>query len=180
MNPEQPDENTTVQHGADRPQPAAEQSRPDAAPEAERDGTVIPFPAPAGGQPQRAPEVLEGEPLLGELEYARWPMPVVLPLWLGSRETALGTARWAVEYAGRHVAFHAWRAPAYGLALSWWTLRGVARAITAGIGWVSVRNEYRPLITAAREAKRWDLVRDLISERRALARVRIKTTAWLS
>jgi len=29
--------------------------------------------------------------------------------------------------------------------------------------------EYRPLITAAQEAKRWDLVRDLITERRALA-----------
>ncbi|MBV9728220.1 MAG: DUF3631 domain-containing protein, partial [Pseudonocardiales bacterium] len=70
--------------------------------------------------------------------------------------------------------------PAYGLALSWWTLRGTARAIAAGVGWVSVRHEYRPLITAAREAKRWDLVRDLITERRALARVRIKTTAWLT
>ena len=107
-------------------------------------------------------------------------MPVVLPSWLRSRETALGTLRWAVEYAGRHVAFHAWRAPAYGLALVWWTLRGAGRVIAAGFGWVSVRGEYRPLITAAREAKRWDLVRDLITERRALARVRMKTTAWLT
>ena len=116
----------------------------------------------------------------GELAYTQRPMPVVLPLWLRSRETALSTLRWAGEYAGRHVAFHTWRAPAYGLALSWWTLRGAARAIAAGVGWVSVRSEYRPLITAAREAKRWDLLRDLISERRELARVRIKTTAWLT
>ncbi|MGH3808669.1 MAG: hypothetical protein ACRDRU_18985 [Pseudonocardiaceae bacterium] len=78
------------------------------------------------------------------------------------------------------MAFHAWRTPAYGLALSWWTLRGAARAIAAGFGWVSVRGEYRPLITAARDVKRWDLVRDLITERRALARVRMKTTAWLT
>ncbi|MBV9160071.1 MAG: hypothetical protein JO281_00630 [Pseudonocardiales bacterium] len=182
MNPEQPDENTTTRPDANQPQtsPATDQPQPDAAPDSERDGKVIPFPAQAGGQPQRAPEVVEGEPLVGELECLRWPMPVVLPLWLRSRKTALGTLWWAGEYAGRHVAFHAWRAPAYGLALSWWTLRGAARAITAGVGWVSVRSEYRPLITAAREAKRWDLVRDLIGERRELARVRIKTTAWLT
>ena len=78
------------------------------------------------------------------------------------------------------MAFHAWRAPAYGLALVWWTLRGAGRVISAGFGWVSVRSEYQPLITAAREAKRWELVRDLITERRALARVRMKTTAWLT
>ncbi|MGH8921100.1 MAG: FtsK/SpoIIIE domain-containing protein, partial [Actinomycetes bacterium] len=63
---------------------------------------------------------------------------------------------------------------------SWWTLRGAVRAFGAGFCWVSVRGEYQPLITAAREAKRWDLVRDLITERRALARVRITTMAWLA
>jgi hypothetical protein len=52
------------------------------------------------------------------------------------------------------VAFHAWRAPAYGLALSWWTLRGAARAIATAVGWVSGRSEYQPLITAAQDAKR--------------------------
>jgi hypothetical protein len=30
---------------------------------------------------------------------------------------------------------------------------------------MSAQGEYRPLIVAAREAKRWDLVRDLITER---------------
>ncbi|MGH3828147.1 MAG: hypothetical protein ACRDQX_13410, partial [Pseudonocardiaceae bacterium] len=172
MNPDQPDENTHTQ-------PAVEHPQPDAVPGSGRDGKVIPFPAPVGGPEQPAPEVVEGE-VVGEPECVRWPMPVVLPPWLGSRQTALGTLRWAGEYAGRHVAFHAWHAPAYVLTLSWWTLRGAARAISAGVGWVSVRGEYRPLITAARDAKRWDLVRDLISERRALARVRFTTTAWLA
>ncbi len=147
---------------------------------------LIPFPGTTGPQPpevgaglESASPVLEGE-LVSEQEYARRAMPVVLPPWLRSTDTALATLRWAVEYAGRHVAFHAWRAPAYGLALSWWTLRGAGRALAAGVDWVSVRGEYRPLITAAREAKRWELVRDLISERRALARVRMTTTAWLA
>ncbi|MGH3824963.1 MAG: hypothetical protein ACRDRA_19315 [Pseudonocardiaceae bacterium] len=149
-----------------------------------RAGTVIPFPGPTDPQtpntdPNLVPPVPDGG-LLGEPEITRRPMPVVLPLWLQSRDTVRATLRWAVRYAGHQVAFHAWRAPAYGLALAWWTLRGAARAITAGFGWVSVRGEYRPLITAAREAKRWDLVRDLITERRALARVRMKATAWLA
>ncbi|MGH8918314.1 MAG: hypothetical protein ACRD0H_08260 [Actinomycetes bacterium] len=180
MNPEQPDQNTTVPT-SDRQQlqPAADQSPSDDAQHPGRQATVIPFPTPAGGQLPPALDVPEGQ-LVSEQDYARRPMPMVLPPWLRSRETALGTLRWAAEYAGRHVAFHAWRAPAYGLALSWWTLRGVTRSITAGVGWVSVRGEYRPLILAAREARRWDLVRDLITERRALARVRMKTTAWLT
>jgi DNA segregation ATPase FtsK/SpoIIIE, S-DNA-T family len=155
-------------------------------PQQPRDDNLIPFPGASSPQMpttgaglEPAPEVLDGE-LVAEPEYARRPMPVVLPPWLRSRDTAVGTLRWAMEYAGRHVAFHAWRSPTYGLALAWWTLRGAARAITAGFGWISVRSEYRPLITAAREAKRWDLVRDLITERRALARVRMKTTAWLT
>ncbi len=181
MTPDQPDQDTHSQPGDthSQPPPGADQPQPDTAQQLGREGKVIPFPTPAGEQPPRAPQVLEGE-LLSEPEYARRPMPVVLPPWLRSRDTARATARWAVEYAGRHVAFHAWRAPAYGLALSWWTLRGAARAIAAGVGWVSVRGEYRPLIIAAREAKRWDLVRDLITERRALAQVRMKTTAWLT
>jgi DNA segregation ATPase FtsK/SpoIIIE, S-DNA-T family len=181
MNPDQPDQNTNPQPGDTHPQPppGADQPQPDTAQQPGQEGKVIPFPTPAGEQAPRAPQILEGE-LLSEPKYARRPMPVVLPPWLRSRETAQATARWAVEYAGRHVAFHAWRVPAYGLALSWWTLRGVGRAIAAGVGWVSVRGEYRPMITAARDAKRWDLVRDLITERRALARVRMKTTAWLT
>ncbi|HKR50288.1 MAG TPA: hypothetical protein VJT72_12045, partial [Pseudonocardiaceae bacterium] len=147
---------------------------------------LIPFPGTAS--PQRpatgrglepVPEVLDGE-LVDELDYTRRTMPVVLPPWLRSRDTARATLRWAVKYAGRLVAFHAWRAPGYGLALAWWAVRGAGRAIAHGVGWVSVRGEYRPLITAARDAKRWDLVRELITERRALARVRIKTTAWLT
>ncbi len=147
---------------------------------------LIPFPGAAGpvmpatgSGLELAPEVLDGE-LVDEPDYTRRAMPVVLPPWLRSRDTALATLRWAGKYAGRHVAFHAVRAPGYGLALVWWALRGAGRAITAGVGWVSVRGEYRPLITAAQQAKRWDLVRELITERRALARVRIKTTVWLS
>src|SRR5262249_10270951 len=127
-----------------------------------------------------SPGSLDGDPAGKPPGFTRPAMPVVLPLWLRSRETARDTLRWAVRYAGRHVAFHAWRAPAYGLALVWWTVRGIAGGIAAGFGWVSVRGEYRPLITAAREAKRWDLVRDLITERRALARVRMRTMAWLA
>ncbi|MGH3823888.1 MAG: hypothetical protein ACRDRA_13820, partial [Pseudonocardiaceae bacterium] len=150
-----------------------------------RDGLVA-LPGPAGppgpathsGQ-HPAADVLNGE-LLSEPGYAQRQMPVVLPAWLHSRDTALATLRWALRYAGRHVAFHALRAPGYGLAVLWWTLRGAGRAIATGWRWVSVRGEYRPLITAAREAKKWDLVRELISERRALARVRIITTAWLT
>jgi hypothetical protein len=125
-----------------------------------RDDNLIPFPGLAGPQMPAtgtglapAPEVLDGELVSGP-EFIRRPMPVVLPAWLCSWETAVGMLRWAVRYAGRHVGFHAWRAPAYGLALCWWTLRGVARALAAGFRWVSVRGEYQPLITAAREAKR--------------------------
>ncbi|MGH3803108.1 MAG: hypothetical protein ACRDTD_23865 [Pseudonocardiaceae bacterium] len=88
-----------------------------------REDNLIAFPgptgqqvSPAGGGLEQVSEVLVGE-LVSEAEYARRPMPVVLPLWLRSRETALSTLRWAVENAGRHVAFHAWRAPAYGLAV---------------------------------------------------------------
>jgi DNA segregation ATPase FtsK/SpoIIIE, S-DNA-T family len=160
-------------------------TNPDHPPQPSREDNLIPFPVtadlqmPTTGEVEPAPLVLDGE-LVGEPECTRRPMPVVMPPWLRSRDTAVGTLRWAAEYAGRQVAFHVWRAPAYGLALAWWTLRGTARAIAAGFGWVSVRSEYRPLITAAREAKRWDLVRDLITERHALARVRIKTTAWLT
>jgi hypothetical protein len=120
MTPEQPDQNTHTQPGDTRSQPApgADQQPLDAAPNSGREATVIPFPTPAGGQVPLAPEVLEGE-LIGGPEYARRPMPVVLPPWLRSRDTARATLRWAARYAGRHVAFHAWRAPAYGLALSW-------------------------------------------------------------
>ncbi|MGH3827104.1 MAG: hypothetical protein ACRDQX_08015, partial [Pseudonocardiaceae bacterium] len=145
MNPDQPDETTHTQPGAEPPQPhGADNPQPDAVADSGRDGTVIPFPTPPGGPAQPAPEVVEGK-VVGEPGCVRWPMPVVLPPWLGSRQTALGTLRWAGEYAGRHVAFHAWHAPAYGLTLSWWTLRGAARAISAGVGWVSVRGEYQPL-----------------------------------
>ncbi|MGH3701376.1 MAG: hypothetical protein ACRDRU_18980 [Pseudonocardiaceae bacterium] len=52
---------------------------------------MIPFPTPTGGGVEPAP-VLEGE-LVSEQDYARRPMPVVLPLWLRSRDTALGTLR---------------------------------------------------------------------------------------
>ncbi len=155
-------------------------------PRPSQEGNVIPFPggtgprrpAPGGGW-EPAPEVLDAAPVDGP-ELTLRAMPVVLAPWLRSRDTALGTLRWAMEYAGRHAAFHACRAPAYGLALAWWTLRGTGRALATGFGWVSVRGEYRPLITAARDAKRWDVVRELITERRALARVRITTTAWLT
>ncbi|MGH3769343.1 MAG: hypothetical protein ACRDTX_30060 [Pseudonocardiaceae bacterium] len=132
-----------------------------------------------GAELQPAPEVLEGE-LLTDLDYTKRPLPVVLPPWLRSRRTALATLRWAVRYAGRQVGFHLVRAPGYVLGLAWWMLRGATRAIAAGFRWVSARGEYRPMISAAREAKRWDLVRELIIERRALARVRIAITAWLT
>ncbi len=63
-------------------------------------GTTGP-PSPAtGGELEPVPEVLDGE-LVGELDYTRWAMPVVLPPWLRSRDTALATLRWAVQYAGR-------------------------------------------------------------------------------
>jgi S-DNA-T family DNA segregation ATPase FtsK/SpoIIIE len=182
MTPDQPNQDTHTQPREDHPQPppgAAHQPQPDAAQESEREARVIPFPAPTSVGVQPAPEVREGKPV-SEQDYTQWPMPVVLPPWLRSRQTAWATLRWAGAYAGRHVAFHSWRTPAYGLALSWWTLRGTARAITAGFGWISARSEYQPLISAAREAKKWDLLRDLLTERRALARVRMKTTAWLT
>lgn len=138
-----------------------------------------PWPTDTGAELEPAPEVLEGE-LLGDQDYARRPLPMVLPPWLRSRRTALAALRWAVRYAARHAGFHAVRAPGYALGLAWWALRGVARAIAAAFHWVSARGEYRPLITAARETKRWDLVHELITERRALARVRTTTTAWLA
>ena len=116
----------------------------------------------------------------GERDFTQRPLPVVLPPWLRSLTTARATLWWALRYAGRHLGFHLVRAPGYGLALCWWTLRGAARGITTALRWVTMRREYRPLVTAAREAKRWELVRDLISERRALARTRIITTAWLA
>ena len=82
-------------------------------PQDPRGENLIPFPGPAspqapatGARVDPAPEVVEGE-LLGEPDYTRWPMPVVLPPWLRSRETALGTLWWGARYAGRHVAFGA-------------------------------------------------------------------------
>jgi len=128
---------------------------------------------------QPASEVLDGE-LLDGPDYARRPLPAVLPPWLRSRRTALATLRWAIHYAARHLGFHLIRAPGYALGLVWWMVRGTGRALAAGFGWVSARSEYRPVITAAQEANRWDLVLELIAERRALARVRISTTAWLA
>ncbi|MGH3824575.1 MAG: cell division protein FtsK [Pseudonocardiaceae bacterium] len=162
MNPEHPHDNRVIQPNNDH------------SPSGTQDATLIPFPTPAG-----TPGAFDGGPV-GEPGFTRRAMPAVVPPWLRSRDTARATVRWALEYAGRHAAFHAWRSPAYGLALAWWTLRGAGRAIAAGFGWVSVRSEYRPLIIAAQQANRWDLVRDLITERRALARVRMKTTAWLT
>jgi S-DNA-T family DNA segregation ATPase FtsK/SpoIIIE len=145
--------------------------------------TTHPSPPPrapdAGAAVEQAPEVFEGDVFEGP-DYARRPLPTVLPPWLGSRRTALATLRWALRYAARHLGFHLVRAPGYALGLAWWMLRGATRALTAAWGWVSAQGEYRPLIVAAREAKRWDLVRDLITERRALARVRITITAWLT
>jgi DNA segregation ATPase FtsK/SpoIIIE, S-DNA-T family len=126
-----------------------------------------------------APEVLDGE-LLDGPDYARRPLPAVLPPWLRSRRTAAATLRWAIHYAARHLGFHLIRAPGYALGLVWWMVRGTGRALAAGFGWVSARSEYRPVITAVRETNRWDLVLELISERRALACVRITTTAWLA
>jgi len=125
-----------------------------------------------------APEVLDGDLLEGP-DYARRPLPAVLPPWLRSRRTAAATLQWAIHYAARHLGFHLIRAPGYALGLVWWMVRGTRRALAAGFGWVSARSEYRPVITAARETNRWDLVLELIAERRALARVRISTTAWL-
>ncbi|MDQ2883349.1 MAG: cell division protein FtsK [Actinomycetota bacterium] len=132
----------------------------------------------SGAELQPAPEVLEGELL--DPDYTQRPLPVVLPPWLRSRRTALATLRWAVRYAARQLGFHVVRAPGYALGLALWMLRGAGRAIAAAFGWVSARGEYRPLITAARETKRWDQVRELVTERRALARVRITITAWLT
>jgi len=126
-----------------------------------------------------ASEVLDGE-LLDGPDYARRPLPAVLPPWLRSRRTAAATLRWAIHYAARHLGFHLIRAPGYALGLVWWMVRGTGRALAAGFGWVSARSEYRPIITAAREVNRWDLVLELIAERRALARLRISTTAWLA
>ena len=131
-----------------------------------------------GAELELAPEVLDGE-LLDEQDYTKRPLPVVLPPWLRSRRTAFATLRWAARYAARHLGFRVVRAPSYALGLIWWMLRGAGRTIAAAFRWVSARGEYRPLITATREAKKWDLVRELITERRALARVRITTTAWL-
>ncbi len=133
----------------------------------------------AGAELDPVPEVLDGE-LLGDHDYSKRPLPAVLPPWLDSPTTARATLRWALRYTARIVGFHAVRVPGYGLALCWWTLRGTAQALTAGLRWVTMRGEYRPLITAAREAKRWDVVRELITERRSLAQTRIRTTAWLT
>jgi DNA segregation ATPase FtsK/SpoIIIE, S-DNA-T family len=133
----------------------------------------------AGAAVEQAPDMLDGE-VFGGPDYARRPLPTVLPPWLGSRRTALATLRWALRYTARHLGFHLLRTPGYTLSLSWWMLRGATRALTAAWGWVSAQGEYRALIVAAREAKRWELVRDLITERRALARVRITITAWLT
>jgi DNA segregation ATPase FtsK/SpoIIIE, S-DNA-T family len=133
----------------------------------------------AGAAVEQAPDMLDGEVFEGP-DYARRPLPTVLPPWLGSRRTALATLRWALRYTARHLGFHLLRTPGYTLSLSWWMLRGATRALAAAWGWVSARGEYRALIVAAREAKRWELVRDLITERRALVRVRITITAWLT
>jgi DNA segregation ATPase FtsK/SpoIIIE, S-DNA-T family len=126
-----------------------------------------------------APDVLDGE-LLDGPDYAQRPLPAVLPPWLRSRRIATATLRWAARYVMRHLGFHFVRVPGYALGLAWWMLRGTGRALVAGFGWVSARSEYRPVITAAREANRWDAVLELIAERRALARDRLTITAWLA
>ena len=141
-----------------------------------------PPPSPAiGGSAavEPAPDVLDGE-LLDGPDYTQRPLPAVLPPWLRSRRTATATLRWAARYAMRHLGFHFVRVPGYALGLAWWMLRGTGRALVAGFGWISARSEYRPVITAAREANRWDAVLELIAERRALARDRLTITAWLA
>jgi len=145
--------------------------------------TTHPTPPPptagtaAGLEP--ASPVLDGE-LLDGPDYTRRPLPTVLPPWLGSRRTATATLRWAVRYAARHLGFHLVRIPGYALGLAWWMLRGTGRALAAALGWISACAEYRPVTTAAREANKWDLVLELVAERRALARVRLTITAWLT
>ena len=143
---------------------------------------TTPPPSPTTGRSaavEPAPDVLDGE-LLDGPDYAQRPLPAVLPPWLRSRRIATATLRWAIRYTMRHLGFHFVRVPGYALGLAWWMLRGTGRALVAGFGWVSARGEYRPVITAAREANRWDAVLELIAERRALARVRLTITAWLA
>ena len=126
-------------------------------------------PSPAAGTAadlEPAPPVLDGE-LLDAPDYTRRPLPTVLPAWLRSRRAAVATLRWAVRYAARHLGFHLVRIPGYALGLAWWMLRGTGRALAVALGWVSARVEYRSVITAAREANKWDLVLELVAERRA-------------
>ncbi|MGH3898804.1 MAG: hypothetical protein ACRDTA_11245 [Pseudonocardiaceae bacterium] len=133
-----------------------------------------------GGDLDTTPAAVPDRKPCPDQDYMRRSLPVVLPPWLGSPQTARATLRWALRYAARHLGYHVVRAPGYALGLLWWMLRGTSRTIAVGFRWVSARGEYRPLILAAREAKRWDLVRELIIERRALARVRTVASAWLA
>jgi hypothetical protein len=64
MNAPQPEGNNPERDS--NVQPAADQLRFAAGRPSERDGTLIPFPTPAGGQVEPAPEVLEGGILSAE------------------------------------------------------------------------------------------------------------------
>jgi DNA segregation ATPase FtsK/SpoIIIE, S-DNA-T family len=134
-------------------------------------GTVLPVPTPTPLPP--SPSSAPGE-------LVERVMPAVLPAWLSSWQTAWGMLRWALKYAGRHAAFHAVRTPVYTLIVSWWMLRGATRAIAAGLGWVRGTTEYGVVITEARQGKHWDLLLDLVTERRALSRMRITVALWLT
>jgi DNA segregation ATPase FtsK/SpoIIIE, S-DNA-T family len=107
----------------------------------ERDGKLVPFPAPAGGQVEPAPEVLDGELLSDEDNTAaashlsnrgldRLPVRVVLLVQVVAQSPRTAQLKAVAAYRVR-------KAPRDVVRLCWFALRGHARWINKAWTWVT-------------------------------------------
>jgi hypothetical protein len=127
MNAPQPEGNNPERDS--NVQPAADQLRFAAGRPSERDGTLIPFPTPAGGQVEPAPEVLEGGILSAEQTAVIGGRLVVLARGVAeSPRTAQLKA--VVGYRVRKV-------PRDVARLCWFALRGHGRWIAKAWIWAT-------------------------------------------
>jgi DNA segregation ATPase FtsK/SpoIIIE, S-DNA-T family len=133
-NPQQPERNNKAQADAD-------QSQSDAAQQSKRDGKLIPFPIPAGGQVEPGQEVLEGEILSDEENAAvagrlssrgldRLSPRVVLLVRVVAQSPRAAQLTAATGYRVR-------KAPRDVARLGWFALRGHGRWIAKAWTWAT-------------------------------------------
>lgn len=134
MRPRQPEWN-------DNAQPETDQPQPDTAQQSGRDGTLIPFPVPVGGQIEPVPEVWEGELLPEETNIAlagrmvgrsldRLPPRVVVLVRVVANSPRTAQVKAVAAYRMR-------KAPRDLARLCWFFLRGHGRWIAKGWTWAS-------------------------------------------